>query len=291
MGGTPQRRADSRASGSEAGKDNLMQRTSPFPSIGSLGPQIGAAIERHLDWAFRRMARTPLATHDDRFVRVVTGEPHPFGNFAVVCDPGDLESTQAASVPLCACGAPAAMIYANSAVAPPVDACLRESGFVAQPPMPAMAAEIDRLAATSLPAGYQFTRVGGGGQGKAWTEAFAAGYEIPLRVAEVFSPEAGGVDMAPDAPVQFFAIFKDARPVSTSLMFLEGGLAGIYCVATIPGERGKGLGAYATAEPLRRARELGYGVGVLQSSAAGHSLYRRLGFADFGGVPMYVRMP
>ena len=62
-------------------------------------------------------------------------------------------------------------------------------------------------------------------------------------------------------------------------------------LATIPEERGKGLGAHATAEPLRLVRELGYGVGVLQSSPAGHSVYRKLGFADVGEVPLYVKMP
>ena len=46
-----------------------------------------------------------------------------------------------------------------------------------------------------------------------------------------------------------------------------------------------------TAEPLRAARALGYRVGVLQSSEAGHSVYRRLGFADYGVVPMYLLLP
>ena len=76
--------------------------------------------------------------------------------------------------------------------------------------------------------------------------------------------------------------------VCTSFVFLADGVAGIYCVATVPEERGKGLGAYATAEPLRLVRELEYRVGVLQSSPAGHSLYRKLGFADVGEVPLYM---
>jgi len=72
---------------------------------------------------------------------------------------------------------------------------------------------------------------------------------------------------------------------------LANGLAGIYCVATLPAERGRGLGAHVTAEALRAAGRLGYGVGLLQSSAAGHSVYQGLGFRDVGSVPMFIRMP
>ncbi len=79
--------------------------------------------------------------------------------------------------------------------------------------------------------------------------------------------------------------------MATSALFLGDGLAGVYCVATLPQERRKGFGAFATAEPLRRVRDLGYRVGILQSSEPGHPVYRRIGFRDVGGVPLYVRMP
>jgi predicted acetyltransferase len=67
--------------------------------------------------------------------------------------------------------------------------------------------------------------------------------------------------------------------VCTSLICLADEVAGVYCVATIPEERGKGLGSHATAEPLRLVGKLGYRVAVLQSSRAGHSMYAKLGFA------------
>jgi predicted acetyltransferase len=73
-------------------------------------------------------------------------------------------------------------------------------------------------------------------------------------------------------------------------VYLHNGVAGIYGVATLPEERGNGLGAHMTAAPLRIARELGYRVGILQASEDGHPVYRRLGFADFGEVPLYLRL-
>ncbi len=73
--------------------------------------------------------------------------------------------------------------------------------------------------------------------------------------------------------------------------FTRTGLAGIYCVATLPEERAEGPAAHLTAEALRRAQRLGYRVGILQSSAPGHSVYLRLGFEDLATVPNFVRMP
>ena len=106
-----------------------------------------------------------------------------------------------------------------------------------------------------------------------------------------FSPVSLRASTSPEAPMQFFAIRRSGRIVSTSMCCLKDGVAGIYCVSTVPEERRKGLGEHVTAEPLRLAARLGYRVGILQSSEAGYPIYRKLGFADFGGVPIYVRIP
>ena len=74
-------------------------------------------------------------------------------------------------------------------------------------------------------------------------------------------------------------------------MYLRNGVAGIYAVSTVPNHRRKGLGAYATAEPLRIAAELGYRVGILQASGPGQPVYRGLGFNEFGQIPLFARLP
>ena len=80
-------------------------------------------------------------------------------------------------------------------------------------------------------------------------------------------------------------------PMPISVMPSAKSAVSTTAVATLPEARGQGLGAHVTAEPLRRAQALGYRVGVLQSSDAGHPVYRRLGFQDVGAVPLFVRMP
>jgi ribosomal protein S18 acetylase RimI-like enzyme len=226
-----------------------------------------------------------------QFLRLLTGEPHPLGNFALVSAPADLDATREAVDPLMSEPVPSAVLFPDMDVPASVDAYLTEQGFIPHGSLPAMGVDIAGLTPTALPDGYELVRVGAGTDGEEWVRQFAVGYELPLGVAQCFSPVAVDADTSPESAMQFFAIRRNGTIVCTSACYLDGGLAGIYCVSTIPEERGKGLGGHATAEPLRLAARGRYRVGVLQSSEAGHNLYRSLGFTDFGGVPMYVRIP
>ena len=268
-----------------------MATTAPIPTLAALGAAAGTAIGRHLDRAFRAMVRTDQCAEEPRFLRVLTGELHPFGNFALVSAPADVDATREAVDPLLPGRVPAAVLFPGMEVPSDVEAYLTRHGFVAHTAMPAMGVNIANLKSTALPDGYEFVRIGDGDDGKEWERQFALGYELPLGVAECFSPVALHAGTAPDSSMQFFAVRRNGSIVCTSVCYLDDGLAGIYCVSTIPAERRKGLGAHATAEPLRLAARLGYRVGILQSSEAGYDVYRRLGFANFGAVPLYVRIP
>ena len=80
------------------------------------------------------------------------------------------------------------------------------------------------------------------------------------------------LDLASPAAVLF--VHGVSEPITTHLNSL-----GFSLIAPLP------------AMALRAAREIGYGVGVLQSSEAGHSVYLDLGFRDFQLVPMFLRNP
>jgi GNAT superfamily N-acetyltransferase len=259
-------------------------------SIASVARQIGSLAAGQLDTAYRSFTNIAGSVHDKHFLRIVTGEAHPIGNVAVVCDGEDTTVTTAAVGPLLGAPFPSLVLYPHG-VSAAVAASLASDGYQDQGAMPAMAADIDALAPTALPAGYEWRRIGAGDNLRAWTMALAEGYGLPLTLARLFSPETLGADAAPDAPMQFYAVLRDGQPVSTSLLFLADGLAGIYSVSTLIEERGKGLGAHATAAALRAARALGYHVGVLQSSTAGHSVYLKLGFRDVSFIPMFLRLP
>lgn len=258
-----------------------MNTTNFVPSVAAMGKRAGEIAAEHLDHAFRAILRGDSVTAEPRFVRLITGTPHPFGNFAVLTRADDPAGAKAAAQGLVACGAPAAVLTCSKPSAA-VASELKAFGFEMHPGLPAMAVEIERLAATPLPAGCTLAPVGPERR-QEWGEAFAVGYELPLPVGDQIAAGIG------EPNLQYYAIIREGKMVCTSMVFFHGGLAGIYAVATLPEARRLGLGACATAEPLRQAKALGYRVGVLQSSEAGHSVYRKIGFADYGEVVLFVK--
>lgn len=260
----------------------------PHPTLADLGANAGKLIEKHFDVICRQVLRGPDIVSAPGYFRMITREPHPLGNFVALDPSADGGTLLDAIKPLMSLGAPAAVVFTGGPEEE-LTRLLAERGFSLAETMPAMAADIDSIPPSSLPDGYRFSEIGASDD-EPWCDAFAEGYEIPRPLATVFGP-AATAQVDDGGRVHHYAISKDDAVVATSLVFLEGGLAGVYCVATRPAERGKGLGTFATAEPLRRLRSLGYRTGVLQSSSKGESIYRRLGFRHLGSLPLYVRMP
>ena len=72
----------------------------------------------------------------------------------------------------------------------------------------------------------------------------------------------------------------DGRPVATASVLLDGGIAGVYDVSTVPGARRRGIGTALTVAALQLGRADGYEIAFLQPSAMGRRLYERLGFRE-----------
>ena len=94
-----------------------------------------------------------------------------------------------------------------------------------------------------------------------------------------------------DAVWTHFVACLDGVPVAMASVLLEGDLAGIYCVGTLPQARGNGIGAAVTRAAMRHARERGATTAALQSSDAGYSVYRGLGFVEYCNLRLYDWRP
>lgn len=267
-----------------------MDKATCTPSIEADRDGIGLRAAQHMERVFRTLTVGHGGEPGEGYFRWITREPHPLGNVVFQSATSDAARAREAVAPLLAEDLPSAVLFPAGLSADAAKS-LAGSGFSLSPAIPVMAVDIDQLPPTRLPDGYSFTRVAAGRHGEAWAETLAVGYGLPIGLARRLSPAMVGFDMASDARTQFFAVVRDERIVATSMLFLDDGLAGIYSVATLEEERGRGIGRHVTAQTLREARATGYRVGVLQSSEVGHSIYLGLGFADVGEVPMFARIP
>jgi GNAT superfamily N-acetyltransferase len=119
----------------------------------------------------------------------------------------------------------------------------------------------------------------------AFAEITSICFEIPPDIAKaVYGPE----DAWRGAYKGFVALV-DGRPVSIAAMVQAAGALGIYSLATLPSHRQQGYGeallraAAAASQPKASAQPF-----ILQSTEAGHALYRRMGFRDVARFTVYL---
>ena len=91
--------------------------------------------------------------------------------------------------------------------------------------------------------------------------------------------------------VEVFVGYLDGMPVASSALFFNNGVAGVYNVATVEGQRRKGLGAAMTWHAVRRGRELGCSFSGLMSSVMGQPMYEGTGFSVIATYPSFGARP
>ena len=162
---------------------------------------------------------------------------------------------------------------------------------------PGMAADLHALREDlPTPVGLRVERVRDEADLAAWSQTLAQGFGEGEREATWVAATYRVLGYhADDGPWLHYVARLNGKPVGTSTVFLGAGVAGVYFVSTVPETRGCGIGAASTLAGLVEARQLGYRIGILTSSAMGHSVYARLGFRDYCTIDIYeapvVRSP
>lgn len=115
----------------------------------------------------------------------------------------------------------------------------------------------------------------------------AANWAPPDPNVVAFYRQATPLLLRPEAPLRLYVGFVAGEAVAAAELCVGGGVAGLYNIATLATQRGKGYGTAITRRPLLDAREEGLEDAVLQAAPDGVGIYRRLGFAEFGEVREY----
>jgi ribosomal protein S18 acetylase RimI-like enzyme len=113
------------------------------------------------------------------------------------------------------------------------------------------------------------------------SSVLAANWEPPGPAAIAFYAQTAPLLLRPECPMIFFVGYLDGQPVSTSELFIGGGVAGLYSVATKKEFRRRGLGSALTWAAADHARRQNISTVVLQSSNDGKGVYAPLGFREW----------
>jgi GNAT superfamily N-acetyltransferase len=186
-------------------------------------------------------------------------------------------------------GAPALWWIAPDSEPENLGSLLEQNGLQYAGQVPGMAIDLATMERESRQiANFDVQKVKNRDAQALWAYTVSIGMGFPEKFAEAFVQLEIAVDDAQYKSQHRYIGFLDGVPVAASALVLDSGLAGIYAVATLPPARRKGIGAIMTIKPLVEAREIGYRVGILQSSQMGYSVYQKIGFREVCKYEQYL---
>jgi ribosomal protein S18 acetylase RimI-like enzyme len=141
--------------------------------------------------------------------------------------------------------------------------------------MPVMAIDVTTVPDAQKPDGLTIRSV----VGKAELHEYVSAYAGPLGFE-------GDIDVMADRELRFtypdlvrLAGIVDGKTVGTCTVSLgTGDVGALYCIATDPAYRRRGIATALTRDALRIIRESGRRVATLQASSEGEPVYRNIGF-------------
>ncbi len=258
-------------------------------------PALIQANEANQQSIFSLLSRLPGAEISDspEMLRICTGAPFFLLNGVLrsALPETDLDARIATTLAYFrARGVPMMWFVTTSTRPTDLGARLQAHGLALLTSMPGMAVDLPALPpAPPLPAGVTIVEAHNAATLADWSQAAGIGFGMPTEVIQVFADVASIIGYGEASPLRCFVAYRNGEPVGTSSLYLDGSVAGIYTVAVVPEARQQGLGAALTVTPLEAARAQGYRIGILQASAMGAPVYRRLGFQEYGQFTLYGR--
>ena len=256
---------------------------STFPRISDYtADELIYMADEHDDQAFAvAFGNHPDMINEGDFFEIVTGIDDPFANMAFGMTVRDAENRVKSITSKLEKHKVPGYFWVGPCTKPAnLEDLLLQNGwnYLASPP--AMAVDLALLGSAPEVSGLELRRVVTNEDYERWKETVAAGFKLPLNVAQLFQKPK-------DDSVRFYTALLDGQPVGTTAMVIVNGVPGIYCVSTLPEFRRRGIGAVLTTLPLLDARAEGYQMATLQSSVMGYPIYTKLGFREVCKLKMF----
>jgi len=159
-----------------------------------------------------------------------------------------------------------------------LEGALIRQGLVQGEVIPGMAIDLRDIGHSPIPSGLKIKRVRGTSSLELCSEVVSRGFGLPQEIDEGFRNLIHGLGLSPKR--QWFLALLNGKPVSSAFLVLHDDAAALYCIATLPEARGKGIGTAITNEALLAAKRAGLEAAVLEASAKGLALYERMGFRE-----------
>jgi predicted GNAT family acetyltransferase len=160
-------------------------------------------------------------------------------------------------------------------------------GFTA----PAMAVDINSVADVDHLACTTIEEVVNSAALREWCHVMCPVYEFPEFAWEPWFKMLSHLGVSTGSEYRHFLARVNGKAVATASIYFSDGVAGVSCVATLPEHRQQGIGTAVTLAALQVAKSKGYNIGVLFASPMGESIYRSIGFEEYGKGNCYVWSP
>lgn len=155
---------------------------------------------------------------------------------------------------------------------------LAEQGLVHGAPIPGMAIDLETLEAPDFPSHIRVEEVTDQDTLKVCSRTAADGFQLPPEATDGYMNFVESYGYGPNR--RWFLGYLNERAAAVALVVLHEQVAAVYCVATLPEMRGKGLGKAVTLAAIWSAKAAGHKVAVLEASEMGQPVYRKLGFRE-----------
>lgn len=87
--------------------------------------------------------------------------------------------------------------------------------------------------------------------------------------------------MINEPSLKLYLAFWNNKPAATSMYALDGNVADIDIIATVPEYRNRGIGTAIAAAPLLDLKKLGAEIAILRASEMGRKIYKKIGFKEY----------